>query len=397
MAGISRQDGKVFEAVDDELSTDESPSVSDDELEHKLLEDAMESKGLASFKLADQLRDVEEQSFVTQRVRCSRLSPTCVAVSKDEKLAVVGSKDQSVNVFDLVKNKKIHKFFGIRSGEKPGKLKGHHGQVLCCCVSEDGNMAYSGGADNYIKVWDLRSKELVTSLSGHRAAVTGVVRVPDSREMYSCSVDRCVKVWNLENLSYVDSLFGHEAPISSISSAFSGMALTGGSDRTLRLWKVNEDSQLIFRGHNGSIDSVAFVNGKTFVSGSEDGSLALWSRFNKKPVLYVHEAHSEQRNLDTHPSPLLSSRLWISAVSTIAHSDLIASGSSSGRIHLWKCSEKSLEFLSGIKAAGFVNGLVFGSSRRLLVAVHGQEHRLGRWYRLPNSKNILSAVRMPLE
>ena len=44
--------------------------------------------------------------------------------------------------------------------------------------------------------------------------------------------------------------FGHQDPIMAIDSMVRERALTaGGSDHTLRLWKIPEESHLIFRGH----------------------------------------------------------------------------------------------------------------------------------------------------
>ncbi|GJQ13803.1 hypothetical protein GpartN1_g5594.t1 [Galdieria partita] len=392
--GLSRSYYPSLEAGESVNLSDDEESSSD-ETESNLIRDALESKGENLIQVADSVREVHSQGFISQRVRCSRLSPTCIALSSDERVAVVGSKDQSVNIFDVEKNKKVHSFLGIRSGEDPGISKGHHGHVLCCCIAEDGKLAFSGGADKYIKVWDLRTRHLVTSMKGHRDAVTGVVCGPHSSDLYSCSVDRSVKVWNLSNFLYVDNLFGHESSVAGISSIASGLALTGGSDRTVRLWKVYEDSQLIFRGHNASIDCVTFVTGNQFVSGSEDGSLALWSRLKRKPVLYIHDAHDEKRRKrDSHPSPISSSPLWVTSVASIFRSDLAASGSADGHIMLWKCTENFLEFVNCIDAPGYVNGLQFGSSKRVLASVQGQEHRLGRWHRLSGAKNTLTITRL---
>lgn len=51
----------------------------------------------------------------------------------------------------------------------------------------------------------------------------------------------------------------------------------GSQDRTVRLWKVPEDSHLIFNGYSScvSIDCVALINENHFVSGSADGLVEL--------------------------------------------------------------------------------------------------------------------------
>jgi ribosomal RNA-processing protein 9 len=47
--------------------------------------------------------------------------------------------------------------------------------------------------------------------------------------------------------------------------------LSAGRDRTCRLWKVPEETQLVFRGHSASIDCAALITPTDFISGSEDG------------------------------------------------------------------------------------------------------------------------------
>lgn len=55
------------------------------------------------------------------------------------------------------------------------------------------------------------------------------------------------------------------------------LVTAGSQDRTVRLWKVPEDSHLIFNGYSScfSIDCVALINENHFVSGSADGLVKL--------------------------------------------------------------------------------------------------------------------------
>lgn len=66
--------------------------------------------------------------------------------------------------------------------------------------------------------------------------------------------------------------FGHQSPITAIDALYKERALTsGGSDRTLRIWKIVDESQLVYNGHSGSIDCVKLVNEETFLSCGDDG------------------------------------------------------------------------------------------------------------------------------
>jgi ribosomal RNA-processing protein 9 len=70
-------------------------------------------------------------------------------------------------------------------------------------------------------------------------------------------------------------------------------------------------------------------------------------------------------------------------------------------IRLWKCGEsfKSLHPMFDININGFVNSLIFTSDGKYLIAGIGQEHKLGRWWRIPQAKNsivIIPLIKNPL-
>ncbi len=111
----------------------------------------------------------------------------------------------------------------------------------------------------------------------------------------------------------------------------------------------------------------------------------------KKPLCTVHRAHGVD--------PSSGDPNWISALTCLPMSDLVASGSCDGQIRLWRCGEnfRSLAPLFTIPCPGFVNALSFSSSKSewSLVAAVGQEHRLGRWTRIKEAKNSILVI--PLE
>lgn len=80
---------------------------------------------------------------------------------------------------------------------------------------------------------------------------------------------------------------------------------------------------------------------------------------------------------------------WISSITTLINTDLIASGSCDGFIRIWKSSEnyRELNLLFEIPVTGFVNSLAFTNDGSKLIAAIGQEHRLGRWWRIKDAKN----------
>jgi len=82
----------------------------------------------------------------------------------------------------------------------------------------------------------------------------------------------------------MDTLYGHQSEILAVDCLRKERVLSVGRDHTLRLWKVPEETQLVFRGHAASLECCCFINNEDFLSGSDDGSIELWSMLRKKPV-----------------------------------------------------------------------------------------------------------------
>jgi ribosomal RNA-processing protein 9 len=169
---------------------------------------------------------------------------------------------------------------------------------------------------------------------------------------------------------------------------------SGGRDNSIRVWKIVEESQLVYNGHyNGSIDCVKLVNEENFLSCGDDGNLCTWNVNRKKPLVTERNAHGVDQTT-SNPN-------WISAIAAWNNTDVVASGSCDGSIRLWKCGErfKSLTPIVELPCVGWINTLDFSHGADLeskyLVAGIGKEHRLGRWFDIfKDAKN--SIVIIPL-
>lgn len=76
-------------------------------------------------------------------------------------------------------------------------------------------------------------------------------------------------------MGYVETLFGHQDRISAVESLRGDTAVTCGSrDKTVRFWKVGDETQLVFRGGGKSRGVDALLDGTMDVDeteGAEDG------------------------------------------------------------------------------------------------------------------------------
>lgn len=271
------------------------------------------------------------------------------------------------------------------SSAAAGDVKFHTGPILSVAASADGRWVATGGEDRRVIVYDAATLRPVRVFAKqHKGGVTGLVFRRGTGTLYSCSRDRTVKVWSLDQgdiPAYVDTLFGHAHDVVDIDALALERCVTVGSmDRTARLWKVVEESQLVFRGGappqplprqqpldgkeedgkkpeplrpESSIDRVAMVDEELFVTGSNNGSLTLWSIQKKKPLFVLPLAHGvdprpplreEALVLDQEGDPRRTSTpppqpRWITALRTVPYSDVILSGSWDGYIRVWKLND----------------------------------------------------------
>ncbi len=100
--------------------------------------------------------------------------------------------------------------------------------------------------------------------------------------------------------AYLETLFGHQDCIASLDALRGELVISaGGMDKTVRYWKIPEESQLVFRGGGesktrrllegdtelgenrpvgkpkgfieGRVDCVAMLDNTTFLSGGDSG------------------------------------------------------------------------------------------------------------------------------
>lgn len=274
------------------------------------------------------------------------------------------------------------------SHKSASKTKAHEKEVLSLAVSSDGRYVTAGNRAKEILVWDGRTNTLVKTFTGHRDAVSALTFRLGSHSLYSGSCDRCVKHWNLDDMAYVETLYGHQSDIMAIDAGRKERAITVGRDRTVRLWKLPEDSQLVYKGGHqdgNSIDCVAMLSEDSFITGGDDGCLSLWHIEKKKPVAVVPQAHGPS-------SP------WIVSVAALRSSDLVISGSSDGFLRLWRAAlhPPCLEQVAAVPLAGFINSIQVTPSGRMAVVGVGQEHRLGRWERIKEGRNGVHLIPLPM-
>nr|CAD2126918.1 unnamed protein product [Meloidogyne enterolobii] len=374
-------------------------------------------------KIADSIKIDEKNSF---SYRPHKLSPICVCFSHSGNFIVSCSKDGSIIKYDLKKRCRVGVLSSILSKNKNNlKLKCshvanenlHRGRVLCCEISPNDQFLVTGGSDNLIKIWDFEKLVFIKDFDGHRGPVNSLRfrQKCDSIELFSASTDRSIIVWNMDEMGLMNRLYGHQDVIEQLDILQWPRVLScGGMDKSCRLFKVIEESHLVFNGFTDciSIDCVALINEEHFISGSADGSLYIWSMSRKKPVFVKRKAHgfhsmpqiqNSNNEMDVDLMENLNTRKanksvgeprWICSVAALPYTDLVASGSSDGFLRLWRVGQdwKSLDQIAQFNMPGFINDIRFSYNGCYIVCAVGQEHKRGRWWTLKEAKNRIMVI-----
>lgn len=348
----------------------------------RLREEYLEEKGRLRKTVAANY--VSHGELILLRCKEHKTPITCICLSNDGNILYSGAKDGSIVKWSLRNNSKLIVLKGKTSKTQLGL-----GSVYCLAISTDGKFLVAGDRKcKDIKVFSGDTLNHIKNLQGHRGSVSGLVFRKGTHTLYSASMDKSVKVWNLDDMAYVESFFGHQNSITSIDALSRERAITsGGFDGSIRIWKIVEESQLIFNGHSGNcIDEVKLINEENFLSCGNDGQLCVWGCLKKKPLCIVPDAHGKDETNNQS--------LWISSIATLLNTDLIASGSQNGVIKLWQCGEgfRSLNLLFEVKVPGFINALAFTPDGNYLIAGVGKEHKNGRWWQIPNARNCIVVI-----
>jgi len=441
----------------------DAADIDRDLIAERLQEDVAESKGRVYRQLASELAfSKASKTFFRSNTNTitsvAASAPYIYTTTKDLYLQKWKTQDLPQHQFPQTTRRKPKKppapprkqpeltawLKGDTRKSKKAEYNRHAGEILAVAASSDGKYVVTGGRDKKLIVYDAETLKPIKVWTHHRDAITGLAFRRNSNQLYSCSKDRTVKVWSIDDMAYVETLFGHQDEIVDIDALAQDRCVSvGARDRTARLWKVAEETQLVFRGgssekkskslrlpHEGSMDRIAMIDDDLFVTGSDNGAIALWSATKKKPVYIEPVAHgldppvvpkdagSKPQRGDVEPRP---TPRWITALKTIPYSDVFFSGSWDGYVRVWRLSEdkRSIESLGVICSPGdahhpSTNGEVLtngasspksgpimgvindiavfergerGADGICVVVAIGQEHRLGRWKSVKSARN----------
>lgn len=196
---------------------------------------------------------------------------TCVAAYPFGPYVLAGCSDRTLRLCDPNRAKDLRRFEGLSA------------PATCVTFSPDARSFLSGSQDGRVQLWAITQSASVAKLAADQtAAMRGVALTSDGTVGISATDDGKLLVWDLQKRSLKESFagpFGEETTLSSMTCSPGGtLAITGGSDQRLHLWKIASG----YVGSSAALHEQAVTgcglspNGLFALSGSSDGAVHAW-------------------------------------------------------------------------------------------------------------------------
>ncbi|KAI8896147.1 WD40-repeat-containing domain protein [Globomyces pollinis-pini] len=298
---------------------------------------------------------------------------SALAINSDGSLLASGGNDKKLILHD------------IASGSPKTVLTGSLQAIMSICFNRFGDLVLASSNDNSTKVWDINSRRLLHTLTGHHSKIYAS-KFTDTNSVISGSHDRTIKIWDLTKGYCIKTIF----TLSSCNdlspmSADGSLIASGHLDNNLRIWDAKSGNNVreISGLHFGQITCVQVSSGMLFycIYSTDEQKIMTTSRDNTIKVVdirmynclytcrYIHLFNSSAAGF--RPGSNFSKSCFSS------DNQFIASGSSDGKVYVWKDS-KLVSTLS--KHSSNICGVVWsplGGSN--LFSVSDRERAIVQW------------------
>lgn len=252
---------------------------------------------------------------------------TSVAISPNERFAVTGHQDHTIQLWNLDTGQRVGDPWG-ESYTAHGRL--NHGRITGVSnliFTTDGNHVLSAmHHGSRLSLWDVQTGQLVNESWNDHDSLYGmsIALSPDGSHFVTDFDYSNLRIINLNTMEAVGEIWLGDMIGTTLSLSYSpdGRYIAAGTDYGIHLWDTETGARLgaPLLGDQGWVFSVDFSpNGRYLISGGSEGNLVLWDVETGQPVGESWKAHEEA--------------VWAVSFSPDGH--YVASGSHDGALIIW--------------------------------------------------------------
>lgn len=165
----------------------------------------------------------------------------------------------------------------------------------------------SGFKNGIIEIWDLVTRQCISVLEGHSDKILTILWLKDGR-VASGSDDATMRLWNPSTGQCLSTLKaqGSEPKDFILSSDETQFITTSSTDGSIKSWDMNASQPL--DEHRRSVEILVLSrDGVHLASGSEDGTIKIWSRSNGQCITSFEEHTDYVLDLQWSPTGKIAS------------------------------------------------------------------------------------------
>ncbi|XP_070701511.1 telomerase protein component 1 [Pempheris klunzingeri] len=254
-----------------------------------------------------ELLNNDHQQETSELVSTFSSEPTCLVLSSDGELLVVGTGKGMLHLINT------------QTGQEMKSLVSSCDGISSGIFLKDGHLATTS-FNGQIEIWDIGNGCRTAVISAHTNAITASDITADKKHLATVSLDFMVKVWTVKGYEVaalpsssplncvtfdpeghllaagcwngnvivwtwlqnkaVTFLLGHQRSVRSLSfSPSSSMLCSGSVSGEVRVWSLSTSTCVgCFQAHCGATEALTFLDeGSMLLSGGSDHMLQLWS------------------------------------------------------------------------------------------------------------------------
>ncbi|KAF0691903.1 Aste57867_16942 [Aphanomyces stellatus] len=177
-------------------------------------------------------------------------------------------------------------------------IRAHATEVNSVCFSGSGKVAFTASSDGTVRAWDSYSCQAKADYRGLGMSQPLIcVRVSEDGELVlGTGCDRICQVWRVGTGRIAHTLLGHKGKVYAAEFMLdpSNEVLTGGADRSIRVWDVTSGRNLKTFSCRSTCNDLAVAVGGQIASAHQDGAVRFWDARTKNPVHELNDLHADQ-------------------------------------------------------------------------------------------------------